>query len=780
MRPVKRRIIAPIVAVWLLTPIVAPVSAEITDRDVQQAIERGVAFLKNNQDKVRGNWREHVAQPGGLTALCTLALLNCGVPPDDPAVAQALDYLRSIDRPQMTYSVALRTMVFCQAEPKRDMLLIRQNVGYLESTQITKAMLQNPLSKGSWGYSAREGTGDNSNAQFALLALNEAERVGVKVSPSTWRLAREYWSSTQRHDGGWGYRPGNEATGSMTCAGICSLVITSGRLSSGRAKVVDDRVQCCGDAEQADGVERGLNWMGKHFSVRRNPGSNAWLLYYLYAMERVGRLTGRRFIGEHDWYREGAEVLVRNQNDIGDYWKGAGTAESNPILATSFALLFLAKGRRPVVLGKAKHRTDEDWDLHSGGVPNLTRKIEREWKRELTWQTIDMKAASAADLLETPVLFFSGQQSLNLTAQQKKNLRTYVEQGGFIFAEACHGEGCDGTAFDRSFRDLMKELFPNSALRLLPPDHPVWYAEGKVDPALMRPLYGVDACCRTSVVYCPENLSCLWELSAEGREDDISDAVRKKIDACVQMGQNVVAYATNRVLKEKLDRPNIAVADVGVSTESRGVLVIPKLQHAGGSDDAPNALANLMRYARQEVELKALSERALLPPSHPALFEYPIVFTHGRRNFRWSEQERRALAEYIENGGFLLADAICASSQFASAFRREIQEIFPTARLQRIPNNHPLFSDEFGGFDLARVTLNDPQMYQEGEPLESRRTQVAPLLEGLQIDGRYVVIFSPYDLSCALESSSSLECKGYLKQDAARIGTNVILFALQQ
>ena len=36
-------------------------------------------FLKTQQDKVRGNWPEHIAQPGGLTALCTLALLNAGV-----------------------------------------------------------------------------------------------------------------------------------------------------------------------------------------------------------------------------------------------------------------------------------------------------------------------------------------------------------------------------------------------------------------------------------------------------------------------------------------------------------------------------------------------------------------------------------------------------------------------------------------------------------------------------------------------------------------------------
>ncbi len=769
-----------VMTVLIVATVVPAVTAEISDREVQQAIEGGVEFLKAQQDKVRGNWPEHNMQPGGLTALCTLALLNAGVGPDDPTVARALDYLRSFDKPQMTYSVALRTMVFCLAEPKKDQLLIRQNVKWLEGTQITNVSAANRRRKGTWAYSAREGMGDNSNTQFALLALNEADRVGVKVSPITWRLAQEYWLQTQLPDGSWGYHPGEDPTGSMTCAGICSLVITSGRLSSGRASVVGDNVVCCGELNDSSAIDRGLLWLGKKFSVQNNPGSGMWLLYYLYGVERVGRLTGHRFIGRHDWYREGAEYLVGTQDNFGHFWRGLGNAESNPLVATSFALLYLSKGRRPVVVAKAKHGEGPDWDLHAGGIPNLTRAIEQNWLRELSWQTIDVTAATVEDLLESPVLFFSGQQSLRLTRQQQQNLRAYIEQGGFIFAEACDGQGCNGKDFDSSFRELMKAMFPDAQLRLLPPDHAVWFAEGKVDPQYMRPLYGIDACCRTSVVYCPQNLSCLWELSVPGRETEWPEKVSKEVAACVQIGQNVIAYATNRVLKQKLDRPNVAVEDVGIAPESRDVLMIPKLQHGGGSDDAPNALANLMRYARQEVELRSLSQRALLPVTSESLCEYPILFMHGRRTFRWTAPERKALADYLENGGFLFADAICASAPFAEAFRRELELVFPSQKLERIPENHPLFSDEYGGFNLARVTLNDPQLRGEGDRLDARRTEVAPLLEGLQVNGRYAVVFSPYDLSCALESNASLECKGYVRADAARIGTNIILFALLQ
>ena len=52
-----------------------------------------------------------------------------------------------------------------------------------------------------------------------------------------------------------------------------------------------------------------------------------------------------------------------------------------------------------------------------------------------------------------------------------------------------------------------------------------------------------------------------------------------------------------------------------------------------------------------------------------------------------------------------------------------------------------------------------------------------PELEGVRFGDRYGVIFSQFDLSCALEKRDSLECRGYTREDAARIGLNVLLYA---
>ena len=98
-------------------------AADITAEDAQESIRRGVEWLKAQQ-KPQGNWSTHGVYVGGATSLCTLALLNAGVPVEDPHIQKALDYLRGIGNPKKVYSTALQTMVFSTAEPKKDRLLI--------------------------------------------------------------------------------------------------------------------------------------------------------------------------------------------------------------------------------------------------------------------------------------------------------------------------------------------------------------------------------------------------------------------------------------------------------------------------------------------------------------------------------------------------------------------------------------------------------------------------------------------------------------------------------
>ena len=51
-------------------------------------------------------------------------------------------------------------------------------------------------------------------------------------------------------------------------------------------------------------------------------------------------------------------------------------------------------------------------------------------------------------------------------------------------------------------------------------------------------------------------------------------------------------------------------------------------------------------------------------------------------------------------------------------------------------------------------------------------------MEGIRLDGRLVVLFSPYDLSCALENKNVSDCDGYTREHAMLIARKIVLYAL--
>ncbi len=253
---------------------------------------------------------------------------------------------------------------------------------------------------GAWRYKEYPKNGDHSNTQYALLGLRAAARMGIKVRPRVWYNSLVHFLHTQARKGprvkllltdprkggrfkygikvmaharGWGYPSGGPpgmATGSMTTAGIACLIICRDELLYKRTffkaeKDGSKRAKLLGETKRA--IYDGLAWMQKYFAVEFNPAVRANFqgkkrkgkkvnpvgkahggrtdYYYLYGLERAFVLSGTKIIGNHDWYREGAEFLLKKQRRDG-HWNNEIGWRSN-ITATCFALLFLKRSTYP-------------------------------------------------------------------------------------------------------------------------------------------------------------------------------------------------------------------------------------------------------------------------------------------------------------------------------------------------------------------------------------------------------------------------------------------------
>ncbi len=97
--------------------------------------------------------------------------------------------------------------------------------------------------------------GDNSNTQFALLAVWAAHRHGVPAECPILASYRHF-RKTQQEDGGWSYTVGNSKE-TMTCAGLLGLAFGHGAIPPAIAADKQERMQSAA-------IKKALSHLGPH------------------------------------------------------------------------------------------------------------------------------------------------------------------------------------------------------------------------------------------------------------------------------------------------------------------------------------------------------------------------------------------------------------------------------------------------------------------------------------------------------------------------------------
>lgn len=451
----------------LVVMALTPPARGQTQAEIAKSIENGVKYLKSVQQQ-NGMWdispqglpAEAKGKDGqlGTTALVALTLLEVGDVDNDPdlkeRIRKAAEVIRSNNHANLTFTYSLATSIwfldklidthdnpggkrYRLAEPEADRRLI---------LELAARLAKGQNKDGGWTYNVPMGKetlhegDDNSNTQFAVLALWTARRHGFNPDAQLRAAEARFLKHQSKQDGGWSYVVGNEtnaSTAPMTCSGLIGLAVGHAIKVKKRTtkfvaqdkpavdsgpKVAVNPIVGNNDEIKDPKIKKAMEYLSTYM-VDASPLNSAHGMYGLWSLERVGTIYNVRRINEKDWYAYGAPIIIKNQNQGDGSWQGqyAGPVD------TSFALLFLHKVNLFGDLSVALRGEDT---LSSGASANAGAKpavVVADAKP--TPATPGLKQSTAADIAAEVV-------KANTTAKQIGLLNILKETKGRDYTDA--------------------------------------------------------------------------------------------------------------------------------------------------------------------------------------------------------------------------------------------------------------------------------------------------------------------------------------------------------
>ncbi|HEV8608141.1 MAG TPA: DUF4159 domain-containing protein, partial [Tepidisphaeraceae bacterium] len=451
-----------------------------------------------------------------------------------------------------------------------------------------------------------------------------------------------------------------------------------------------------------------------------------------------------KYLGGHDWYKELAGAVVGKQWPNGAW--GREDKGENAIIDTAYTLLFLARGRHPVMMNKL--RFDGYWNNRARDLAHLTSVASRELERVVNWQIVSSER-DWADWLDAPILMMSSHAAPKLKAEDYTKLRAYVDAGGMIFTHADGGS----MNFNTFAGELAKKLFPEYPIANLPQDHEIYSIQY---PMKTKPqLKFVSNGSRILMVHSPADLTTAWQVR------DLSKRVN------FELGINLFVYASGKAeLRNRLNSLYIAAAE---GKSARNVRMA-RVKHGGNWNPEPYAWERFSRYLKQQAGWTM--EMVVAEAGQLRVESTPMAHLTGTAELNLSDSEVTGLRNYVEGGGTLLIDACGGSGLFAQSVGAILARGIPEARAQGVGGSDPMLRASAPGMEEIGVAVLRPYA-------EQRLGKGAGRIEQMQV-GKGRIIICGIDFSSGLVGANAWGIIGYEPGYAMKLVKNVVIWAENQ
>lgn len=189
---------------------------------------------------------------------------------------------------------------------------------------------------------------------------------------------------------------------------------------------------------------------------------------------------------------------------------------------------------------------------------------------------------------------------------------------------------------------------------------------------------------------------------------------------------------------------------------------------SGDWDSAPLVPANLIDSVARYTEIDVSPSGVIVSLASEAVLRYPLLYLTGHLPVRFTTQEKRVLARYLERGGILFVDDHNhdVDGMFHKTATEELQSV--AGKLEKLPNAHPLYSAFF--------------RFEDGPPNTSHELNgwgdnlLHPYLLAAMRGDRISVLYSNKDYSS--EWNFHPDNKRFYSVDNTRFAVNLVVYAL--
>ncbi|MEO0223537.1 MAG: DUF4159 domain-containing protein [candidate division WOR-3 bacterium] len=187
-------------------------------------------------------------------------------------------------------------------------------------------------------------------------------------------------------------------------------------------------------------------------------------------------------------------------------------------------------------IARLQYEGGGDWYNDPEVIPNLVKFIKKYINIDLDEKQAVVKPSSK-EIFNYPIVYMTGHGNVYFSEIDAKNLRDYLERGGFLYVDDDYG-------LDSYFRREIKKVFPDKELEEVPLNHPIFNIYWKFDklPKIHQhdgkppKAYGIFIGERLVLLYTYEsNISDGWT-DRHGDPPEVQETALK-------FGMNIVLYA---------------------------------------------------------------------------------------------------------------------------------------------------------------------------------------------------------------------------------------------